>query len=306
MIFSEELKTKYSFATKFFEMALTGTESRFAQGFILAGNNIAMQYKMALDIAKYLNCTKSKTQNCDCINCSWIDDNAHPAVITISPIDYTDQERKKISVNQVRKLRNSLGVTSPYHRVIIITDAKEVESDLPFKAPKLPQDNDERIWTPYALNQKVFDKSPVNAMLKILEEPPERVTFFFLTNNKDELLPTIISRCQSISLVSNEIDNTDLSLVSEFIEKIPYKDEAEVFSLVRKFLELSKETLPETLIDMMQKSIKNNLIQNLGNRVFVDSSIALLRKLEDTKKQMKSFVQLQNIVEMLFFSLKKS
>lgn len=306
MIFTEEMKNKYPFASKFFEMALTGEESRFAHGFILAGNNIAMQYKMALEIAKYLNCTKSKDKNCDCINCSWIEDNAHPAVITISPIDYTDKERKEISVSQIRKLRSALGVTSPYHRVVIITDAKEVESDLPFKAPKLSQHNSDRIWAPYPLSQKVFDKAPVNAMLKILEEPPERVTFFFLANNKDELLPTIVSRCQSISLVANEIDNTDLSVVSEFLERIPYKSEDEVFILVQKFLELSKEILPETLIDMMQKSIKNNLLQNLGDRVFVDSQISLLRKLEETKVQMKSFVQLQNIVESLLFSLKKN
>ncbi|MEI8377248.1 MAG: hypothetical protein WCF95_01805 [bacterium] len=305
MIFAEELKTKYPFASKFFEMALLAKESRFAHGFILTGNNIIMQYKMALDIAKYLNCAKSKTQNCDCIDCSWIDENAHPAVITISPIDYTDKDRKEISVKQIRALRNALGVTSPYHRVVIITDAKEVESDLPFNAPKLAQQEGQRAWTPYPLTQKVFERSPVNAMLKILEEPPERVTFFFLTNNKEELLPTIVSRCQSISLVSNEIDNTDLSLVEEFLQKIPYKDEMEVFALVQRFLELSKETLPESLIDMMQKSVKNNLLQNLGDRVFVDGSIVLLKKLEEAKNQMKSYVQLQNIIETLFFSLKK-
>jgi DNA polymerase III gamma/tau subunit len=305
MIFAEDLKIKYPFASKFFEMALTGEESRFAHGFILAGNNVSMQYKMVLDIAKYLNCTKTKNQDCNCINCSWIEDNAHPAVITISPIDYTEKERKKISVDQIRKLRNSLGVTSPYHRVVIITDAKEIECDLPFKAPKLSQNDSERIWKPYPLTQKVFDKSPVNAMLKILEEPPERVTFFFLSNNKDELLPTIVSRCQSISLVSKEEDKTDFSLVSEFLDKIPYKDEAEVFALVQKFLELAKETLPEVLLDTMQKSIKNTLLQNLGDRVFVDKSILLLRKIEEAKNQIKSFVQLQNIIESLFFSLKK-
>lgn len=305
MIFSDELKIKYPFSSKFFEMALTGKESRFAHGFILTGNNIAMQYKMALDIAKYLNCAKSKTKNCDCINCSWIEDNAHPAVITISPIDYTEKERKKISVDQIRKLRSALGVTSPYHRVVIISDAKEIEQDLPCNPPKLSQNDNHRIWAPYPLTQKVFDKSPVNAMLKILEEPPERVTFFFLTNSKDELLPTIVSRCQSVSLVSNEAEAADLSLVSEFLDKIPYRDEAEVLALVQKFMELSKGILPETLVDMMQKSIKNSLLQNLRDRVFVDSSIALLRKLEESKNHMKSFVQLQNIIEALFFSLKK-
>jgi hypothetical protein len=107
-------------------------------------------------------------------------------------------------------------------------------------------------------------------------------------------------------LVSNEEDKSDLSLVAEFLDKFPYRDEAEVFDLTQKFLALAKETLPEALIDMMQKRIKNNLLQNLDDRVFVDTSIELLKKLEEAKNQMKSFVQLQNIIETLFFSFKKA
>ena len=37
MIFDTKTQSQFPFATKFFEMALTGEESRFAHGFILSG-----------------------------------------------------------------------------------------------------------------------------------------------------------------------------------------------------------------------------------------------------------------------------
>ena len=39
-----------------------------------------------------------------------------------------------------------------------------------------------------------------NAFLKTLEEPPERTLFLLLTDTPEQLLPTIISRCQRIDL----------------------------------------------------------------------------------------------------------
>ena len=39
-----------------------------------------------------------------------------------------------------------------------------------------------------------------NAFLKTLEEPPERTLFLLLTDTPEQLLPTIVSRCQRIDL----------------------------------------------------------------------------------------------------------
>lgn len=39
-----------------------------------------------------------------------------------------------------------------------------------------------------------------NALLKILEEPPESVIFLLVSNNRDRLLPTIKSRCRQLIL----------------------------------------------------------------------------------------------------------
>lgn len=45
----------------------------------------------------------------------------------------------------------------------------------------------------------MMNDSAVNAMLKMLEEPPEG-TFFLLTGIEQRILPTIRSRCQIVRL----------------------------------------------------------------------------------------------------------
>ena len=51
------------------------------------------------------------------------------------------------------------------------------------------------------------DASSANALLKILEEPPENTTFILVSDYKGQLLPTILSRCQIINFppIKNEI-----------------------------------------------------------------------------------------------------
>jgi DNA polymerase-3 subunit delta' len=51
------------------------------------------------------------------------------------------------------------------------------------------------IWLP-----EFFHPSSANALLKILEEPPERTIFLLVTNDHEQLLSTIISRTQIINI----------------------------------------------------------------------------------------------------------
>jgi DNA polymerase-3 subunit gamma/tau len=46
----------------------------------------------------------------------------------------------------------------------------------------------------------MLTKEAFNALLKTLEEPPERAKFFFATTEAHKVLPTIISRCQRFDL----------------------------------------------------------------------------------------------------------
>jgi len=55
-----------------------------------------------------------------------------------------------------------------------------------------------------------------NALLKVLEEPPEGFIFFLLTSVKEKLLPTILSRCWQVKFSSLSNEETKTVLVKYF------------------------------------------------------------------------------------------
>ena len=68
-------------------------------------------------------------------------------------------------------------------------------------------------------NAEKLNSSSANAMLKFVEEPTEGILGFFITNNKDVIIPTIKSRCQII-VVTYENNNLleKLNITSDELE----------------------------------------------------------------------------------------
>jgi DNA polymerase III subunit gamma/tau len=53
----------------------------------------------------------------------------------------------------------------------------------------------------------MLSKNAMNALLKILEEPPSYLIFLFCTTNPEKLIPTILSRLTKLTLSSHSIEN---------------------------------------------------------------------------------------------------
>jgi DNA polymerase III subunit delta' len=99
-----------------------------------------------------------------CRSCRKIEADSHPDVIRIEPVG------QFIRIAQIRELLGTLAM-KPYEaklRVVIISDA-------------------------HAMNPEAG-----NALLKILEEPPENTILILTACGTADLLPTIVSRCQQI------------------------------------------------------------------------------------------------------------
>lgn len=70
------------------------------------------------------------------------------------------------------------------------------------------QINETALYSPSAGRYKIYiidevhmlTKEAFNALLKTLEEPPEKAKFFFATTEPHKVLPTIVSRCQRFDL----------------------------------------------------------------------------------------------------------
>ncbi len=104
------------------------------------------------------------------------------------------------------------------------------------------QINDTVSYTPSRGNYKIYiidevhmlTKEAFNALLKTLEEPPEKVKFFFATTEAHKVLPTILSRCQRFDfkrVSENEIIKKLLKISTSLQRKV--SDEA--FKIISNF-----------------------------------------------------------------------
>lgn len=121
----------------------------------------------ALTFAKGCNCKGNTRLFCNnCIPCRKIDNNSHPDMIFIDP----PAGKKMITISQIRELANTLSSrpNEATYRMVLISkaDAMNVQAQ--------------------------------NALLKMLEEPPEHSFFILMAIKIDFLLPTILSRCRKI------------------------------------------------------------------------------------------------------------
>jgi DNA polymerase III subunit delta' len=100
----------------------------------------------------------------ECIPCKKIAANQHPDIIRIAPASTL------IRIDQIRELLQTLAL-KPHEarwRVVIISDAQ-------------------------AMNPEAG-----NALLKVLEEPPDRTLIVLTARQAADLLPTVVSRCRQI------------------------------------------------------------------------------------------------------------
>jgi len=322
-LFSEKIKQNQPFASKFFEAALAENAEKLSQAYLLFGGDTLAQYNLALQTAKILNC-KTKTPDCNCTNCNWIKQNRHPAVITISPIDYLygnkdGKPKSEISIEQARYLKQQLMTASPYHRVIIFTNAAEGEEYASvynkiwadylteISPPKNNSEDETREnWIPLPLTSDIFNTSSANALLKTIEEPPSSLTFFFLTKDREDVIETIVSRTQVIHVQTNFLAKTDLQLLSKFFEAFPPKNTEEVLGFSERLLQLAKENSisEHELLIIMQNYFYETLKTNSADKNISRNLIKKIEAVEKALKEINGHVNIQSVFDNLLFELK--
>jgi DNA polymerase-3 subunit delta' len=122
---------------------------------------------VAVAFAQALLCETGASHPCGvCRNCQRIARGRHPDVQTITA------EKSTIQIDQIRTMQAAAALSPMEGRYRI------------FIIPEI-----ERASGPAA-----------NALLKTLEEPPPQVILLLTSARRDQLLPTLVSRCQTIAL----------------------------------------------------------------------------------------------------------
>ena len=136
------------------------------QALLIAGPLHVGKSTLARFVAQSLNCQGAERPCGRCVSCRKISSGNHPDVRIF------DQDDEPIKIEQVRELQRELAL-SPYessYRIALLC-------------------NFERATT-----------SAANALLKTLEEPAGPVVLILTATDPSKLLPTIVSRCQILTL----------------------------------------------------------------------------------------------------------
>ena len=146
---------------------------------------------------------------------------------SINPLDsLNDKDIQLIKELIEEKAQN------PFHKIIVpgankilINSVRELRKTLYLKSNDVGR-KIVLIFEAHLLNTGQAESA--NALLKILEEPPQNTTIILITDSKNQLLPTILSRCQQIDfppvaddvVYQNLIDNSIDPKTSEIISGI--------------------------------------------------------------------------------------
>ncbi len=204
-LFSADLTKRQAVATRLLANGIE--QSRLAHALLLTGRAHLDKWFIARQLAAYLNCTKEdklasgacmvqwqascvneegaaiaefdqavlKDLTAACQNCRWLFQDEHPKAWLV--LSAEAGKSGKIPVEAARNLSEELARTSNYVRVVIIEEANEAS----------------------------FHRPAANALLKTIEEPKSPSLFLLFSQTADDVLTTIVSRCQVVPL-NNRIE----------------------------------------------------------------------------------------------------
>ena len=188
---------------------------RFPHAVIIAGAEGAGKYTLAQMIAKAMNCL-DPPRSADlpdfcgvCPNCRRIaeaDDlevRCAEAVEVRESMRETDRKETRIFVQTHPDVL--VIPPDPPQLMIKVDQVRRVTETIYFR----PSSGRRRV---YIFTSSAFMKEAGNALLKVLEEPPEFATIFLLTTNAGELLPTVRSRSVVLNLAPLPAEELQVTL----------------------------------------------------------------------------------------------
>lgn len=191
-------------------------ENKFSHAFLFVTNDIDRCRNDVLELIKVISCPSSYSDDCKTCNlCYQIDKGSLPNLIQIYP------DGINIKKEQILNIEEHFSAKPIYlkNNIYIINNADKL------------------------------NKAAANTMLKFLEEPEDNILGFFITNNKEQMLDTIKSRCQIILV---NYDDCELLTSDEKFSNIKELSQIYLKSLLiekRDGIILNKIVFTESVLD---------------------------------------------------------
>jgi DNA polymerase-3 subunit delta' len=245
-------------------------ENRIPHAILLSGPEGTGKLALAIALAQYLNCEdKGEHDSCGrCISCLKFKKLIHPDLHFVFPIMKKDGKTNTVCDDYIFEWREMV-LADPYFSAlqwytyigkekgqgtIYADEANEIIRKLNLKTFEAEY-KCMIIWLPEKLHS-----TAANKILKILEEPPDKTVFILVTEAANEILPTLVSRCQLV--------------------KVPPLDDASLFAALSE-----KHELPE-------HEIRNAVLMSEGNLIKASS---MLESTGDVEIYLEHFMSLMRL-----------
>lgn len=244
------------------------------------------KFPLALAYAQYLNCENpTETDSCgQCPSCVKYGHLAHPDLHFVFPIvkkatkkkeicdDYIKEWREFVEKSYYFNLSQWLGFIEAENSQGLIY-AKESEEIIRKLSLRIYEAKYKVmiIWLPEKMHE-----SCANKLLKIIEEPTDNTIFLLVSDTPDNIITTILSRCQRLNI--HGVNEKDITLALESEYNISSEDAASVAHLANGSYQKALETISlneehkfffNLFIQMMRASYARNIkeIKAIGNEL---------------------------------------
>ncbi|NRO30213.1 DNA polymerase III subunit gamma/tau [Lactobacillus helveticus] len=146
-------------------------QKKLAHSYLFVDSDETRALNTAYWLACLFNCTGENKPDGTCQNCKQILSGNHPDVLLVEP-----EGKQTLGIDQVRPLKEELA--------------------------KSPVESSRRFF--FINEAQKMTLSAANGLLNLLEEPIAPVVTILITNNSDQILPTVRSRTQIINFDNGE------------------------------------------------------------------------------------------------------
>lgn len=173
-------------------------ENKISHAYLIETNNLEKCYLDLLEVIKQIFCQNEYNKECNkCNICNLVNQNYLPSLVVVSP------DGMNIKKEQIVELKKKFSTVPIYTKenIYVIKNAEKLNG------------------------------ASANTMLKFLEEPEQNILGFFITNNANNVISTIRSRCEVIKVlydiheldinnITNDINKDKFDVAIEYLFKI--------------------------------------------------------------------------------------
>lgn len=221
-------------------------ENKLSHVYLIETNDLDKTLEELIKVIKNINCEKKYKLNChECNLCNLTDNSSLPSLMILEP------DGNNIKKEQILELKRRFSFKPIYtkNNIYIIKNADKLNG------------------------------ASANTMLKFIEEPNDNVLGFFITTNLNNVIPTIKSRCELLSIFFDTSMANKNSIYKDIALEYIYKTELEKNLKImynksvilnklteRKDIELVFKEIFKVYLAAYEGTYTHEFLQKLGKR----------------------------------------